>query len=153
MMTKFKKWTYLFVFIALIACTETSKKDSEVNSMNNKNAIAESVDALNNALINPENALFEELVMEELSYGHSSGKVQNKEEFIDDLINGSFDFQSISITDQTIDISGQTAIVRHILSAKAANNEIPVEIRIGIFLVYKNENNQWKLLARQAFKL
>jgi len=152
-MTKFRKWTYLFVLINLIACTEASKKDSEVNSTNNKNAVAESVEALNNAMINPENALFEELVMEELSYGHSSGKVQNKEEFVDDLINGSFDFQSISITDQTIDISGQTAIVRHILSAKAANNEIPVEIRIGIFLVYKNENNQWKLLARQAFKL
>ncbi len=152
-MKKFKKWTYLFVLLALIACAKGSKRDSEVNFMNNKSAVAESVEALNNAMVNPENALFEELVMEELSYGHSSGKVQNKEEFIDDLINGSFDFQAISISDQTIDIIGQTAIVRHILSANAAKDETPVEIRLGVFLVYQNQNNRWKLLARQAFKL
>lgn len=152
-MKKFKKWTYLFVLLALISCAEASKRDSEVNFMNNKGAVAESVEALNNALINPENTLFEELVMDELSYGHSSGKVQNKEEFIDDLINGSFDFQAISISDQTIDIIGRTAIVRHILSAKAVKDETPVEIRLGVFLVYQNQNNRWKLLARQAFKL
>ena len=152
-MKKFEKWMYLLILTTIIACTGASKKDSEVNFLNNKSTVAESVEDLNNALVNPENTSFEELLMEELSYGHSSGKVQNKEEFIDDLINGSFDFQAISISDQTIDIIGQTAIVRHILSAKAAKDETPVEIRLGVFLVYQNKNDKWKLLARQAFKL
>lgn len=138
--------------MVLITCTQESKKDS-ANSMNDINDIAASVEALNNAMVNPENALFEDIIMEELSYGHSSGNVQNKEEFIDDLINGSFDFLEVGISDQTIDIIGQTAVVRHILSAKSAKEGAPVEIRIGVFLVFQNQNGQWKLLARQAFKL
>lgn len=151
-MKKFRKWTYLFLLMVLITCTQESKKDSE-NSVNDMSAVAASVEALNNALVNPENTLFEDIIMEELSYGHSSGNVQDKEEFIDDLTNGSFDFLEIGISDQTIDIIGKTAVVRHILSAKAAKEGAPVEIRIGVFLVYQNQNDQWKLLARQAFKL
>jgi len=151
-MKTFRKWTYIFLLMVLITCTQESKKDS-ANSMNDINDIAASVEALNNAMVNPENALFEDIIMEELSYGHSSGNVQNKEEFIDDLINGSFDFLEVGISDQTIDIIGQTAVVRHILSAKSAKEGAPVEIRIGVFLVFQNQNGQWKLLARQAFKL
>ena len=124
-----------------------------MQSVNSKSAVAKSVKALNDALIDPETAFFEEFLMDELSYGHSSGKVQNKDAFVDDLINGSFDFQEIDISDETIEIIGQTAIVRHILSAKALNAGTPVEIRIGIFLVYQKDKGQWKLLARQAFKL
>lgn len=152
-MNKLKDWIFFFIMIALFSCAEKSNSTSENDTVNTEIAVAESVEALNDALINPENALFDQLVMEELSYGHSSGKVQNKEELIDDLINGSFDFQSINISDQTIDIIGKTAIVRHILSAKADNAGTPAEIRIGIFLVYQIQNNQWKLLARQAYKL
>lgn len=152
-MNKLKDWIFFFIMIALFSCAEKSNSTSKNDTVNTEIAVAESVEALNDALINPENALFDQLVMEELSYGHSSGKVQNKEELIDDLINGSFDFQSINISDQTIDIIGKTAIVRHILSAKADNAGTPVEIRIGIFLVYQIQNNQWKLLARQAYKL
>ena len=152
-MDKLKNWIILFVLIVLFACGGDTKKEVEVQSVNSKSAVAKSVKALNDALIDPETAFFEEFVIDELSYGHSSGKVQNKDAFVDDLINGSFDFQEIDISDETIEIIGQTAIVRHILSAKALNAGTPVEIRIGIFLVYQKHKGQWKLLARQAFKL
>ncbi len=151
-MKNFRNATFLFVLISLIACAEGSKKEAEVQPVDDVLAVAKSVELLNNALIEPEKALFEDILMEELSYGHSSGKLQNKEAFIDDLINGPFDFQEINISDETIEIIGQTAVVRHILSAKASNAGTPVEIRMGILLVYQNHNDQWKLLARQAFK-
>ena len=151
-MKNYRNAILLFILLAVIACGKESKKEAAMQPVDNIIAVAKSVESLNNALIEPEKALFDEFLMEELSYGHSGGKVQTKEAFIDDLINGSFDFQEIKISDEIIEIIGQTAVVRHILSAKANNAGTPVEIRMGILLVYQNNNGHWKLLARQAFK-
>ncbi len=148
-----KKLWILLMFLIAIACNDTSKNDSNLSSTNVKIEVELAVKALNEALINPQNAKFENIVTKGLSYGHSSGNIQNKDEFIDDLVNGSFDFQEINISDQTIDVFDQTAIVRHILSAKASNAGEAIEISIGIFLVFQKQNGQWKLRARQAYKL
>ena len=141
------------VLIATTACSEAPKNDSNISSLNDKIEVELAVKILNTALINPQNANFENIVTQGLSYGHSSGNIQNKDEFIHDLVNGSFDFQEINISDQTIDIFDHTAIVRHILSAKASSAEEAVEISIGIFLVFQKQKDQWKLRARQAYKL
>lgn len=118
-----------------------------------ENAVASAVEKLNRAIVDPEKVLLENIVSEGLSYGHSGGKVQNKAEFVDDLINGAFNFSSVTPTDQTISISGKNAIVRHIFVAKATNAGVPTDIRIGNVMVWRKEGGQWKLLARQAFRL
>ncbi|WP_422348695.1 nuclear transport factor 2 family protein [Flagellimonas sp.] len=98
--------------------------------------------------------VMDKLCSDKLIYGHSSGLVQNKEEFIDDLVNGSFDFKSITTPEQTITLSGNTAVVRHIFQASAIHEGEPVEIRIGNLQVYQlSDNGKWLLLARQAYKL
>jgi len=116
-------------------------------------AIAAAVEKLNRAIVDPEKSLLESIASEGLSYGHSGGKVQNKAEFVDDLINGAFNFSSVTPTDQTISISGKNAIVRHVFVAKATNAGVPTDIRIGNVMVWRKEGGQWKLLARQAFRL
>ncbi len=80
--------------------------------------------------------------------------IQDRAGFIDDIVNGPFDFSSVEAPDQTIHISGNTAIVRHIFLAKASNAGEPVDIRIGNVQVYqKGKNGKLRLLARQAYKL
>jgi len=118
-----------------------------------ENAVATAVEKLNSAIVDPEKSLLESIASEGLSYGHSGGKVQNKAEFVDDLLNGAFNFSSVSSTDQTISISGKNAIVRHIFVAKATNAGVPTDIRIGNVMVWRKEGGQWKLLARQAFRI
>ncbi|SDM34112.1 protein of unknown function [Daejeonella rubra] len=116
-------------------------------------AVAAAVEKLNKAIIDPEKNLLESIASDGLSYGHSGGKVQNKAEFVDDLINGSFNFSSITPVEQTISVSGKNAIVRHIFVAKATNAGVPTDLRIGNVMVWRKEGGQWKLLARQAFRL
>jgi ketosteroid isomerase-like protein len=116
-------------------------------------ALAAAVERLNQGILDPEKALLESIASEALSYGHSGGIVQGKAKFVDDLIHGTFDFQSIRITEQTISISGDNAIVRHNLFAKATDSGVPEDVRLGILLVWRREKGEWKLLARQAFKL
>ncbi len=115
--------------------------------------VAAAVEKLNRAMVDPEKSLLESIVSESLSYGHSGGIVQNKNVFIDDLINGAFNFSSISPINQTISITGTIAIVRNILVAKATDSGVPTDLRIGNAMAWRKENGAWKLLVRQAFIL
>ncbi|RYZ98048.1 MAG: DUF4961 domain-containing protein [Sphingobacteriaceae bacterium] len=63
------------------------------------------------------------------------------------------DFVTINLTDQTISVKDQTAIVRHKLSAEINDGGKPGNVNIGIMLVWVKEKGVWKLLGRQAYKL
>lgn len=128
----------------VLSLTAQSKDEKEV---------AVAVEKLNRAMVDPEKSLLESIVSEGLSYGHSGGIVQNKNVFIDDLINGAFNFSSISPINQTISITGTIAIVRNILVAKATDSGVPTDLRIGNAMVWRKEGGAWKLLVRQAFML
>jgi len=116
-------------------------------------AVETAVIAGHNNLVSPDRTSLNNLVSDNLSYGHSAGKVENKEQFIDFLFNGPFKFISINTADQSIQVSGKDAVVRHIFTGKATNNGVPTDVRIGNLMVWRKEGSQWKLLARQAFRL
>jgi hypothetical protein len=93
------------------------------------------------------------IAADELVYGHSSGKVQNKDEFIAEIISGEpLDYVQIQLTDQTIKVVGETAIVRHVFTAGTISQGNPGNLRIGNVLIWQLQQGKWKLLARQAYK-
>lgn len=141
------------IVMALCIVASCSNTKEEKASVITESEVSHAVEVLNNALVDPQTKLLEGLVSEELTYGHSSGTIQNKQEFIDDLVNGPFDFLSITALDQHIAIYGNTAVARHIMSAKGANKEASVDVNIGIILIFQKEKDGLKLLARQAYKL
>lgn len=64
--------------------------------------VAEAAERLRLVMIDPDQAKLDALVAANVSYGHSSGKVDNKSMFIGDLVNGSSDFVAINISNQTV---------------------------------------------------
>ena len=116
--------------------------------------VTNAVEQLRKAMVDADTVTLDKLTAAELSYGHSSGKVQTKKEFISDLATGASDFVSIDLTEQTIKIVGNTATVRHILSA-ATNDKGKGAgtVKLGILLVWVKNKAQWQLLARQAVKV
>lgn len=116
----------------------------------------EVIDAVENmrlALISGERAALEKVAADDLSYGHSSGKVQDNAAFVEAIANGSSDFVSIEFKNQTIKVTDKTAIVRHELHAVTNDGGKPGEAHIGVMLVWQKQGKTWKLLGRQAFKL
>lgn len=116
-------------------------------------AVAAAVETLNKGILDPDKPLLENIASDALSYGHSGGTIQNKTEFVEDLLHGAFDFLSFDISKQSISVSGKNAIVRHDFIGKATNSGKPTDVGLGILLVWRKEKGEWKLLARQAFKL
>lgn len=133
----------IFVAISISAYCQT-KQEKEV---------AAAIEIFKKGIVDADKDLLNTITAEELVYGHSSGKVQNKAEFIAEIVSKLPAYLSVDMTDQTIKISGNAAIVRHIYSAETMNNGTPGRVKIGNMLIWQKQHGKWKLLARQAYKL
>lgn len=142
-----RKIHYLAIIFLTLSITAfcQSKQEKE---------IAEAVEIFKKGIVDADKNLLELVTAEELVYGHSSGKVQNKAEFIEEVVSGKpLDYISVEIADQTIKISGDVAVVRHIYSAETMSNGTPGKLKIGNMLIWQKQQGKWKLLARQAYKI
>lgn len=139
-------------FALLIACFLLSITTLVAQSKDEV-AISTACAAFQKAIIDGDKNALESLTLKSLNYGHSSGLVENQSQFITALSSGAVDFTTIDITDQTIQISGKNAIVRNIFKGTYIKEGKSNEIRIGVLMVWKNVKGNWKLLARQGYKI
>lgn len=116
-------------------------------------AVEQAVAQLRLLMIDPDQAKLASLASDELSYGHSSGKIEDKKAFIEALTSGSSDFKTIDLTEQTVTIVDNTALVRHKLMAETANDGKPATAHLSVLLVWVKQKGSWKLVARQAVKI
>ena len=142
----------IILFIGVIAITSCASSTDQKQL--DKEMVLQTLKKFDDAVIARDEATLKALTATNLSYGHSSGKIQDKAEFVDDVVNGSFQFVSITNDNQSVNISENVAIVRHILSADATNAGQPAKVHIGIIMVFQlDENDKMVLLARQAYRL
>ena len=140
------------VTIAALAGCATGAA-ATASSASTEQAVAAAAEKLRVAMIDPTPAALTALVADDLSYGHSGGRVDTKDSFIGDLVAGKSDFVTITITDQTIKVVGNSAIVRHTLTADTNDSGKPGKVQIKILGVWQQQGGQWKLLARQAVRV
>jgi hypothetical protein len=139
--------------VAVAALSGCATQASTASSVSSEQAVAAAAERLRVAMIDPTPAALAQLVADDLSYGHSGGRVDTKDSFIGDLVAGKSDFVTIAITDQTIKIVGNTAIVRHTLTADTNDSGKPGKVQIKILGVWQQQGGNWKLLARQAVRV
>lgn len=142
--------TLLFFAATLAVCAFSG---TTVFAQKNEKGVAEAVEKLRKAMIDPTEANLNEIVSDKLTYGHSGGKIEDKAEFIRALVSNESDFKTIDLTEQKIEIIDNTALVRHVLTAVTANKGVPATAHIGILLVWVYQKGGWKLVGRQAVKV
>ncbi len=135
----------LFIFASLILSVNFA--------IAQKTEVEEAVTKLSKLMVKPDSLALDKLILNNLSYGHSSGKVQTKQEFMHSLLSAESDFLDINLTDQTVVIQNKTALVRHTLNAKTNDKNIPGNVKLYILLIWSKEKAGWKLLGRQAVKV
>lgn len=152
MFRKFLLATAAAIAVATLAgCAASAPAASHAASA--EQAVAAAAERLRLAMIDPTPAALAPLVADDLSYGHSGGRVDTKDSFIGDLVAGKSDFVTIAITDQSIKVVGNSAIVRHTLTADTNDSGKPGKVQIKILGVWQQQGGQWKLLARQAVRV
>src|SRR5580704_16892120 len=120
----------IYVALFLFAAMAVPAASAVAQAMDDPTLVS-AVEALRKALIDPDKATLDKLTMNELSYGHSSGLIQDKAAFEQALLSGASDFVSIELTDQTMKVVGSTAWVRHTLTAVTNDGGKPGEAHLS----------------------
>lgn len=143
-----KKAFYVFLTFLVVSITTQAQTQSK-----DEKEVASAVASLRKGMLDGDKSLLDQVTSADLTYGHSNGKLEDKATFISVLASGENDFVTMDVTDQTIEILGNTAIVRHNFSAQTNNGGTPGSTKLGVLLVWQKQQGKWKLVARQAFKL
>ncbi|MEO6151113.1 MAG: nuclear transport factor 2 family protein [Mucilaginibacter sp.] len=143
------KAIYAILVIAIFMNTSPASAQSKETK-----EVAEAVEMLRKAMIGADSAALYKLASEHLSYGHSAGKLETREEFVNAITSGKSVFTAIVLTDQSIKVIGTTAIVRHILTAETNDNgKGPGAVKLSVLYVWIKDKQGWQMVARQAVKV
>jgi hypothetical protein len=116
-------------------------------------AVAEVVEILRKGILEPDKAKLAQVTSEQLSYGHSGGRVETKEQFINGVMTRKAVVKSLAFPELKVAVVGDAAIARHIYLAESELEGKATTTRIGALQVWQKQDGAWKLLARQGFQL
>ena len=115
-------------------------------------AVKDHVEAVRKALLSADKTQLEQLSAAQLSYGHSSGRVQNQAEFIDGVVNRKSVVKSIDFPNLRVAVVGDAAIVRHGWVSDSETDGKMSHVSIEVLGLWQKQDGGWKLLARQGYK-
>ena len=116
-------------------------------------AVKEGVEILRKALFEADKTRLEQVASAQISYGHSDGRVETKEQFINGVMTRKQTVKSLAFPELKVAVVGNAAIARHIYLAESELEGKATTTRIGALQVWQKQDGAWKLLARQGFRL
>jgi hypothetical protein len=116
-------------------------------------ALAQNIEALRQGILQQDKAKLDQLAASQISYGHSDGRVETKEQFINGVMNRKPVQKSLTFPELKVFVAGNTAVARHIYMGESELDGKQTTTRIGALQVWQKQDGGWKLLARQGFKL
>ena len=138
----------LFIILLLGITIQSSAQTEEEK-------VLQRVTQLNNAIFGVKDSIaLEVLLAEKVSYGHSSGKIENRKEMIHGAISNPGSYANFIMEGASVYFENKTAIVRHVLKATSIDKDGKQSLlHIGILQVWVKQKGKWNLSARQAVKL
>jgi hypothetical protein len=118
-------------------------------------AVAKNVEAFRAAQFIADPEVLAALCAAELSYSHSSGKVEDKATFIANATDGKSKYLSLEYQDTNIHVVGPAAIVRFhwVGEQQAVADGKKSATNLHILMNWQKQGADWKLLSRAATKL
>ena len=119
-----------------------------------EDAIAKSLEAFRAAQAagNPE--VIASICMDELSYSHSSAKIDTKASLLDGIAKANYKWTSLEYKDPTNRVVGPAAIVRiTFFGEQEFTDGKKTPQNLHILMNWQKQGSDWKLLSRAATKL
>ena len=124
---------------------------SHANSAD-ETAVRKAIDDLIKAMIARDKAVLEAGLSDQLVFGHASGRVETKAEFVGAVVAKKPIYKSITIGDPTISVVGNNAIARYTAAVDLDAEGKEISLKLGIMTVWVKDGGTWKLLAHQSFR-
>jgi hypothetical protein len=110
--------------------------------------------AVDDALVANDEKLLNELLHEQLFFGHSNGWVQNKQQVVNDLKSGLLAYRSFKNREFTWrPYPPDRVVLQEKVEVEVALRANPLQLKLLVTEEWIRENGTWKLLLRQGAKL
>lgn len=117
-------------------------------------ALREAILRLDQALLNQDSVALDQLLDGKLSFGHSNGWVQTKEQVWSDLREGRLKYLGLATEEvQILQTGKELATVTMKVQAKGKLKEKEFELKLAVLQVWKKDKKGWQLFARQSTKI
>jgi hypothetical protein len=115
--------------------------------------LKESMQKLDKALVQKDELVLQKILHNNVSYGHSSGWVQNKTDVLNDFKNGKLIYNKLESSNPVIlAINKDWATVRMDTKAEGLLNGNAFNLSMYIMQVWMKTKVGWQLFARQSAK-
>ena len=116
-------------------------------------AVAQSIETMRQGILQQDKAKLDQVLASQISYGHSDGRSETKEQFINGVMTRKPVQKSLTFPELKVFVVGNNAVARHIYLGESELDGKQTSTRIGALQVWQKQDGGWKLLARQGFKL
>lgn len=113
-------------------------------------AVREVAEGWYRAAVEQDAAALNKLLADDLSYCHANGKLQNKTEYIANVMRGPAHYESMTYGDMKIKLYGKTAVLTAFADVKLVNSPM---FRVRTLHVYIENNGRWQLAAHESTRL
>lgn len=122
---------------------------AQIDSVGLKSAMQK----LDKALLAKDEAVLKQVLHKEVSYGHSNGWIQSKDDILNDFRSGKLVYNKIENSSAGIvKISNKWATVKTNTNAEGVVNGAAFKLTLHIMQVWVNTKKGWQLYARQSAK-
>ncbi len=94
-----------------------------------------------------------EILADDLTYTHSNGLLDGKEQLLESLNSGKTLYQSIQSEEIKVRILGETAIINGIAAMRVWSNGQTNNLHLRYTDVYAKRNGKWQLITWQSTRL
>ena len=95
----------------------------------------------------------DKLLSEDLSYVHTSARVETKAEFIASITSGRIKYRTMEQEDVKVREYGDTAVVTGNAKVHVESNGREAKFQIQFINVYAKQNHVWRMVAWQSTKI
>lgn len=147
-----KKLFQVVATACLIGAGIFSLSQSATAASTDEAAVTEAMNRLDAAIVARDVKTLQTLTADHLTYGHSSGVVQDKTTFIDKIANGPSHNTRIDLSHISIVVTGDVAVVRNHYSGTVESDGKQNDVDFDVLMTWKKQHGAWILLARQGYK-
>jgi hypothetical protein len=115
-------------------------------------AVNDAINSLSAAMLAGDEQKLKALTTDTLTYGHSSGRVQDQAAFVDTIASGKTSYKRITLTNSIIRLTGNTATVRDHFSGTIEQAGKVSDTDFDVLQVWRKDGGTWRLIARQGYK-
>jgi ketosteroid isomerase-like protein len=91
---------------------------------------------------------------DDLAYVHSTGRVVNRDQLIDEVRTGALRYHAIAPSERQVSFIGaDAAVVRGLARIEASADGKPLEFQVRYLAIYRREGGDWRLSAWQSLRL